>query len=161
MKIAFRCRILLCVSVNLTLFSSCFTIQPVEFKKAENITTNRTDSDFVMTLELAMHNPNNWSIRLSEVETDILIDNMQLGKARLSKSVRLKRNSDFMLPVNAVASLGDLVKLSGLGITLLFGNQNATATIKGNMVLKKFIFRRKVQFEYKQTIDGKVLQSWF
>jgi LEA14-like dessication related protein len=145
----------------LLLASSCITIQPVEFKKTENITTNRTPTDFEMTFDLAMHNPNNQSIRLTALETEVTIDDLPLGKAALSKSVRLKRNSDFSLPVTAKASMNDLVKLSSIGLNLLLGNQTATATIKGNMTLKKFIFRRKIQFEYKEKIDSKTLQSLF
>ncbi len=143
------------------LLSSCFTIKPVEFIKAENMKTQKTDSAFEMTFDLAMHNPNNWSLRLSDLETQVTIDDKPLGKAALSKVIRLKRNSDFSLPVNAKASLSDLVNLSGLGIGLLFGNQTAVANIKGSMILKKFIFRRKVEFEYKEKIDGKFLQSLF
>ncbi len=141
--------------------SSCFTIKPVEFKKTENITTSRSDTAFEMTFDLAMHNPNTVSIRLSKLETEVTIDNLPLGKANLSESVRLKRNSDFILPVNAKASLVDLVNLSGIGLNLYLGNQSATATIKGNMTLKKFIFRRKIQFEYKEKIDGKKLKGLF
>ena len=146
----------------LSLFlSSCFTIRPVEFKKTENITTNRSDTAFEMTFDLAMHNPNNVSIRLAKLETEVTIDNLPLGKANLSESVRLTRNSDFTLPVIAKASLVDLVNLSGIGLSLYLGNQSATATIKGTMTLKKFIFRRKIQFEYKEKIDGKKLRSLF
>jgi LEA14-like dessication related protein len=145
----------------MTLFCSCFTIKPVEFIKAENMKTQKTDSAFEMTFDLAMHNPNNWSLRLSDLQTVVSINDQKLGQANLATVTRLKRNSDFSLPVHAKASLGDLINLSGLGIGLLFGNQTAVAIIKGNMVLKKFIFHKKVQFEYKEKIDGKVLQSLF
>jgi LEA14-like dessication related protein len=142
-------------------FSACFTIQPVEFKKAENININKTDTGIEMTFDLAMHNPNNWSLRLSEISTEVSIDNLPLGKAGLSNGIRIKRDSDFILPIHAKSSFGDLLNLSGIGLNLLLGNQSATAIIKGNMTLKKFIFRKKIQFEYKEKIDKKVLQSLF
>jgi LEA14-like dessication related protein len=141
--------------------SSCFTIKPVEFKRTENITTNRSDTAFEMTFDLAMYNPNNVSIRLSKLETEVTIDNLPLGKAGLSESVRLTRNSDFTLPVSARASLVDLLNLSGIGLNLYLGKQTATATIKGRMTLKKFIFRKKIQFEYKEMIDSKTLKGLF
>ena len=141
--------------------SSCFTIKPVEFLNAGNLKSSRNDTDFVMTFDLAMHNPNNWSLRLSKLETEVSIDNHFLGKASLSNVTRLKRNSDFSIPLNANASLNNLINLSALGLNLFFGNQTAVATIKGNLVLKKFIFRKKMQFEYKEKIDSRILQSWF
>jgi hypothetical protein len=64
----FRFRRLLFL-LPLQVASSCLTIQPVEFKKTENITTNRTPTDFEMTFDLAMYNPNNQSIRLTALET--------------------------------------------------------------------------------------------
>lgn len=161
MKLTSFCRFVFFYGLLITLFSSCFTIKPVEFKKAENITTNRTDSALILTFELAMHNPNNWSLRLSEVETEITIDQRPLGKATLTQSVKLKKNSDFMLPVSAKASFQDLIGFSALGINLFLGKQSATAKINGNMVLRKFIFRKKVQFEYQEKIDSKMLQSLF
>jgi LEA14-like dessication related protein len=123
--------------------------------------TKKNDTGFEMTFDLAMHNPNNWSLRLSELQTEVTIDKLPLGKAQLMQNVRLTRNSDFSLPINASASIGDLINLSGIGLNLLLGKQTATATIKGQMTLKKFIFRKKVQFEYKEKIDSKVLQSLF
>jgi LEA14-like dessication related protein len=156
--IRFRPYVLL---LPLLLASSCFTIQPVEFKRTENITTSRTPTDLEMTFDLAMFNPNNQSIRLTRLETEVNIDDHPLGKAVLSKSVKLKKNSDFILPITAKASLSDLVNLSSIGLNLLLGNQTATATIKGNMTLKKFIFRKKIPFEYKEKIDSRKLQSLF
>jgi LEA14-like dessication related protein len=147
---------LICLSL-----SSCFTIRPLEFKKTENITTNRTDTALEMTFDVAMHNPNNVSIRLSKLEAEVTLDNLPLGKAGLSNSVRLTRNSDFILPISARASLVDLINLSGIGLNLYLGNQTATATIKGNMILKKFIFCKKIQFEYQEKIDGKTLKGLF
>jgi LEA14-like dessication related protein len=142
-------------------FSSCFTIKPLEFKRTENISSSRSDTAFEMTFDLAMHNPNNVSIRLSKLETEVTIDDLPLGKAGLKNQVRLTRNSDFSLPVSAHASLLDLLNLSGIGLNLYLGKQSATATIKGNMTLKKFIFSRKIQFEYKEKIDNKTLKRLF
>ncbi len=141
--------------------ASCLTIKPVEFKKAENIVTNTVGNDFEMGFDLSMHNPNNWSLRLTEVETEVTIDNVLLGKANLSQTVRLSRNSDFKLPMKAKSSTVDLSKFAAIGLSLLLGNQTANATIKGNMTLKKFIFRKKVQFEYKEKIDARILESLF
>jgi LEA14-like dessication related protein len=152
----FAVYLLVCLSL-----SSCFTIRPLEFKKTENITTSRTDTALEMTFDVAMHNPNNVSIRLSKLEAEVTLDNLPLGIAGLSNSVRLTRNSDFILPISARASLVDLINLSGIGLNLYLGNQTATATIKGNMTLKKFIFCKKIQFEYQEKIDGKTLKGLF
>lgn len=141
--------------------TSCFTIKPLEYNKAENIITSVTGTDFNMAFDLSMHNPNNWSVKLTEVETEVTIDNILLGKANLAEHVRLKRNSDFKLPMKAISSTNDLSKFAALGLNLLLGNQQATATVKGTMTLKKFIFRKKYQFEYKEKIDSRILQSFF
>ncbi len=141
--------------------SSCFTIQPVEFKNAENITTKKMEKDYEVTLDLAMYNPNQGSLRLTNIQTKIMIDDLPLGEANVSEVVRIKSNSDFTLPVNGKASFSNLMNLSGIGLKLLLGNGTATATIKGNMTLKKFIFRKKVLFEYKEKIDSKILQLLF
>ena len=114
-----------------------------------------------MTLDLAMHNPNKWSLKLKVIDTQITIDDRPLGKASLAKVIRLKGNSDFTMPVEASASLNDLAELSSIGLSLLLGNQTATASVKGTMTLKKFIFRKKIEFEYKEKIDSKMIQSWF
>jgi LEA14-like dessication related protein len=148
--------LLICLSLT-----SCFTIRPLEFKRTENILTSKTDTALELTFDVAMHNPNNVSIRLSKLEAEVTLDNLPLGKGGLSEPVRLTRNSDFTLPISAKAALIDLINLSGTGLNLYLGNQTATATIRGNMTLKKFIFSKKIQFEYKETIDGKKLKSLF
>ena len=141
--------------------ASCLSIRPLEFQKAENIVTTSTGADFEMTFDLNMYNPNNWSLRLTDVETDVMIDSLLLGKANLSEAVRLTRNSDFTLTMVAKSSNVDLTRIASMGLSLLTGNQTATATIKGNMTLKKFIFRRKFQFVYKEKVDARFLESLF
>jgi LEA14-like dessication related protein len=156
-----RMKTILPALLLLLTLSSCFTIKPVEYKKTENIATAKTDSGFQMTFDLSMHNPNNWSLKLSNVETDVFVDNVILGKANLAEPIRLTRNSDFIIPMKATSSFVDLSKFANVGIGLLFGNKTATATIKGEITLKKFIFRKKYQFEYNEKIDAEFLQSLF
>lgn len=141
--------------------SSCVTIKPVEFKRAENIVSKTVGNDFQLSFDLSMHNPNNWSLRLTEVITEVTIDNQPLGKANLSKPIRLTKNCDFTIPMLATSSTVDLSRFATIGLSFLLGNKTATATIKGNITLKKFIFRKKYPFEYKEKIDASFLESLF
>lgn len=141
--------------------SSCVMIKPVEFKRAENIVSKTIGNDFQLSFDLFMHNPNNWSLRLTEVTTVVTIDNQPLGNANLSEPIRLTKNSDFTIPMMATSSTVDLSKFAAMGLGFLLGNKTATATIKGNITLKKFIFRKKYPFEYKEKIDARFLESLF
>src|SRR2546423_6223199 len=110
-------------------FTSCFTIKPIEFRKVENVASKKASEDPKMTFDLSMHNPNNWSLRLSEVDAEITIDGVTLGKANLANSVRLTRNSDFILPMETKSSITDFSKFTSIGLNILLGNQTATANI--------------------------------
>ena len=141
------------------ILSSCLTLKPPQFVRTQNLSSSKSATDFELTFDLLMHNPNNWSLRLADMESEVRIDSMLIGKANLVNAIRLTRNSDFALPMHSTTGLNDLSSIATLGLNLLFGNQSATATIRGNMTLKKFIFKRKYHFEYKEKVDGRLLKS--
>jgi LEA14-like dessication related protein len=143
------------------ILTSCLSLKPPQFVRTQNLSSSKSVTDYELTFDLLMHNPNNWSLRLADMESEVRIDSMLIGKANLVNTIRLTRNSDFTLPMHSTTNLNDISNIASLGLNLLFGNQSATATIRGNMTLKKFIFKRKYQFEYKEKVDGKLLKSLF
>ena len=155
-----RMHLIVCILFIASL-SSCFTLRPPQYVKASSITSANNEEGYQLQVNLNMYNPNNWSLRLTDITAEIRIDSSMVGKTILQNEVRLKRNSDFILPIQFNATNQDLALLTSVGFKLLTGNAKVNAVFSGSMVLKKFIFRRKIQFRYSENVDAGMLRSLF
>ncbi len=59
---------------------------------------------------------------------------------------------DFTVPVVAQPSLVDIIKILPTGINSFLGNKDIPVNIKGDVVIKKFIFSKHYTFEFTEKL---------
>lgn len=143
------------VVLLLTLFvcSSCLTIRPVEYKEISNLHVNSSLSSPEVSFDLIISNPNNWGVRLSSFQSDVMLDNKNVGKVLLPPGMKIKRKSDVSIPVNIKLTTAELLSFLPGGLSLLSGEKkDLDAGVSGNMKISKFIFSREYSFKYTEKI---------
>lgn len=143
------------VVLLLTLFvcSSCLTIRPVEYKEISNLHVNSSLSSPEVSFDLIISNPNNWGVRLSSFQSDVMLDNKNVGKVLLPPGMKIKRKSNVSIPVNIKLTTAELLSFLPGGLSLLSGEKkDLDAGVSGNMKISKFIFSRKYSFKYTEKI---------
>jgi hypothetical protein len=142
-------------------FTSCLSVKPLEFKKAENVTLTGTAADPQISFNITGRNPNNWSFKLKELQTIVTIDGQTFVNMQSDSVIRLKKDADFSIPASVKAPQGDLMKILSSGLSMFLSGNQIPLEIKGDFVLKKFLFRRKFSFEFNEKIDPKMLNGKF
>jgi LEA14-like dessication related protein len=135
----------------LILFTSC-TIREVEIGKIEGVSLKEVTKEHV-TLELMVpvKNNNNFSFTISDVNLDLTISNVDLGKVKKATKLKIPANS------NAVQTMEFDIKFSKLAsnpLTLLSSILKNKVDLKANGYIKvrKFLFTKKYLVNENQKV---------
>ncbi|MFZ7113957.1 MAG: LEA type 2 family protein [Bacteroidota bacterium] len=134
--------------------TSCLTRKNIDFKSIENVTYVSENNSPVIKFELKIHNPNNWGLRLTDINTNVSVENKLIGSTLLPKSIKIARNSDILIPMQLNLSMADLLTFLPQGLSLFTGNKTKINTsVDGGITLKKFLFRKRLAINLKQELD--------
>ena len=131
-------------------FSSC-AIKNVDYKRCENVRIDNLGLTPMLGMDLVYNNPNAVGCRISNTTVTIICGSDTLGLAVSNKEVKLKPYTDFTLPVETIVSLPVMLKISG---QMLKSNE-VSIDLKGSVTLKKFIFKRKINFSVREKLSSK------
>jgi LEA14-like dessication related protein len=134
--------------------TSCLTRKNIDFKSIENVTYKSENNSPVIQFDLKIHNPNNWGLRITDVSTNVSVENKLIGSTLLPKTIKIAGNSDILIPMQLNLSMADLLTFLPQGLSLFTGNKTTVNTaVDGRITLKKFIFRKRLEINLKQEID--------
>lgn len=136
--------------------SSCLTRKNIDFKSIENVTYLSENNSPVIRFDLKIHNPNNWGLRITDVTTNVSVEDHLIGSTLLPNTIRIARNSDILIPMQLNLSMADLLTFLPQGLSLFTGNRTTVKTsVDGGITLKKFLFRKRLAVNLKQEIELK------
>lgn len=135
-------------------FFSCKEIQPVTIGGVENpklkkLSREGIEADFDMRIK----NPNNMRITVFPSQFEATINDISVGKVKLTKKVRIKANSDeketFHIKSDfSKLGFGDITK-----VMPIVSSGNANIYLKGNIRAGKWFYKKKFPVELKKTIS--------
>lgn len=138
------------------MLSSC-SYKEVVFKGVHDVKVGKFDkSGMEVTANVALENPNSYSIKVKDPDVDVFLNNLYLGKAHLDHMVVLGAHSSevYIIPMHASFDGGGGNVLAALISTAISG--------KGELKLKGTVtggvgpfLRKKFPFEETETIDLK------
>ena len=74
--------------------------------KLETISSQKTQ----ISMNLIYYNPNKFGINLKNVNCDIFVDSMYIGKFKLDTMMHIERSSEFSLPARFEVSFANILK---------------------------------------------------
>ena len=107
--------------------------------KLETISSQKTQ----ISMNLIYYNPNKFGINLKNVNCDIFVDSMYIGKFKLDTMMHIERSSEFSLPAKFEVSLTNILKSS---VNMLFNE--VTISARGTTRVGKGGFYLNVPIDY-------------
>lgn len=135
------------------LFSSCLTRKVVEYKGIENVNYKTENNTPQITFDLVINNPNNWGLRLSDLNSKVFVADHLIGNALLQKTVKIKRKSDVYIPISLNLSMSDVIALIPTGLSLFSKKSKVNTAVDGDLMLRKFLFKKKYKVNFKQDVS--------
>ncbi len=131
--------------------SSCLTTKSVEYRRIDHVQVSGALSP-VITFDLVLANPNNLGVRVTQIQSDVWLEDRIVGKMTLPKSVRIKKKSEVSIPIHVSLSALELLSLLPSGLSMLSENKAISAAVSGDITLRKFFFTKKYPFQYSQKV---------
>lgn len=135
-------------------FSSCKEIQPVTISGIENPKLQKLSREGIeFDFGMKIRNPNGIGVTVFPSVFEVTINDIDGGKIKLSKRVRIKAKSDdtpeFHIKSDfSKLGFGDLTKVMDIVST-----KRATVTIKGYVKVGKWYYKKKFPVEMTKTIN--------
>jgi len=132
--------------------SSCAPIKPLEFKSIDNFTVSRVGLTPEFKADVHLFNPNNMGARIQSMTIDVYVNDTKLTSVCMDSKTCVRAVGDFTVPVLATPSLVDIIKLIPKGISFFKDNKEIPVKIKGDVVIKKFLFSKHYTFDYTEKL---------
>lgn len=102
---------------------------------------------------VGLNNPNNYGFSICKSSFDASFGNKKLGSAKTQKRVHVKAKSDEVYYFPIKVNLDDF-SLSDLPSLMSSFGKGSKISLKGNLVVGKFLFRKKIPIDQSQAIPG-------
>ena len=131
---------------------SCAPVKDLEVKGVKSFSIKELDAKGLESeLQLTIHNPNKFGFKILPSEFDIRYSGMYLGKAKLTKRVRIHGNED---KAYTFQLKNDFKTVNFLEILTLLrpGAFRDEMEIKGELKAGKLFMRKRFPVQYKDKI---------
>ena len=146
--------------IPLCLLTACSTTQSLQYKGYDNFTVSGIPASPKIDVNLQLFNPNKLGVTLRNCDLTLQVNAKQLGQLSIPDKVKIKRESDFSLPVEFSTTLPQMGSILSGGLKSFLGHEDIPMDVQGAFTLQKFIFFRKTfQFTYSDTLNIKSLKG--
>lgn len=137
-------------------FFSCkdfkeLSISGIEKPKVNKLSQEGIDAEFGMKIK----NPNKMSIVVFPSELEGTVNGISVGKIKLKKKVRIKRNSDEVETFHISSDFSKRGFEDIANVIQIVSSGSAKLTLKGNLKAGKWFYRKKFPVEFTKVINLK------
>lgn len=132
-------------------FDSCKPKEPVVLRevKVRNVSPGK-DGNPILTADAILYNPNKGSLRLKEMDLDILLNGKSTARIDQKLNALIKSKSEFTIPVEVQLKLNETGLLDT--ILSLFGGKKYEVQFTGTVRITVSGFPVKIPVNHKEEI---------
>ncbi len=135
------------------MFSSCGDFQDVTFMGIENVKVNKISQQGIdIDVTAKIKNPNNVAFTIYKSDLDASFSNMNVGKATITKNVKIKANSEESYTFNVKS---DFSKLSASELPNLLSiamSKTIKVALKGNLKVGKLFMKQNYPVDMAKSV---------
>jgi LEA14-like dessication related protein len=128
------------------LLSSCVSLKAPNVKGIENFSVSSLSTDMKMNFNVNVSNPNNYGVTVRQMNMKLYLDDSVISSIGINGKQRIGANSNLSLPFIVEPKITKMPKLAWIGIKELLGSTDNKMKLQGEIVVSKFIFRKKYSF---------------
>jgi LEA14-like dessication related protein len=102
---------------------------------------------------VVMYNPNWFGMRLLRIGGDVFVDDIKMGTIGIADGFRIRRKSDFTIPLTFKIEPSRLLNGGLGGIMNMLGKKNHNVRLSGSLDSKVWLRKRSLPFEVKRDIN--------
>ena len=143
-------------------FSSCLSIKPLEMGKVESVNIEDFKSgELSLKVNVKVNNPNYLNFKIKDNHLDLLINNRELGVARVKEAIIIKKHTDDSYEFLVDVTLSKMPLIGLVGLIGVLKDKPVELKIKGDIRVKTLGISKKYPVEIIEKIDLKQLGKNF
>lgn len=142
------------------MFAGCATQEPA-YKGIDHFTVSNVLKEPRVDMDMHLYNPNPIGGTIRALEVQVIVDNKVLGTAQLDEKVRVRKQSEFTMPVSFTTDIGSMGSILSSGLKAFIGDDTMPVGLTGSITVQKFlIFRKTFSFDYSDGLKAReILQK--
>lgn len=126
--------------------AGCSSIKAPQVRGIDNVNFTELSPDMKMSFNVNVHNPNAYGIKIRGMNVEVFLDDSLISGIGLAGKQKVAASSNVTLPFVVEPKLARFPKLAWLGVKELFSDTDSKLKMKGEIVVSKFIFRKRYSF---------------
>ena len=137
-----------CILLSFLSLSSCIVVKPVQVTNIDNFRTEKVLTKPELLFDVSIQNPNNFGVRVSELGVNLFVGDRNVIGLNIVNSIKVQRKNSVNIPVTLHPSINDIASLLNSEFNnLISGKSNQKMEIRGEIVMKKFIFTKRIKIK--------------
>lgn len=116
-------------------------------------------SELSGTLNLVLNNPNKHAVHVKSAHFDVLMGQMKVGEAQLTKAFKINANSTESYPIELRGDISNALAGGLTGVLGMLSGKNPKITLDGEIKAGNFIYSKKVPVKFDTEIPLKQLMN--
>ena len=145
----------LCILILPLFLGGCFSFDEVEIRDINSFNLkNFSDKGMQVDARIKIANPNNFSIKIVRSEFDLHLKGKKIGTASLENKIKIPANSENYHEVKLISDHSDMnLDVLPTLLSMAFSQSGKMdLEIKGFVVCKVFIFRKKIEVDHREMV---------
>lgn len=138
------------LSITAILFLSSCSIKPLEFSKINNVNIE-PGNGFEIAVDLTFYNPNRVKLALDDIDIDVYLGDLYLGKLEAPDVTTIERKGNFSTKFKVKVKKQNMLVLGGKLISLAAKNK-VEINLKGSIKLEHWLVKRKIDINHTETV---------
>ncbi|MBA3971371.1 MAG: LEA type 2 family protein [Bacteroidetes bacterium] len=136
-----------------TLFISCKDLQDLSFSGIENVKIIKMSQQGAEAdITAKIKNPNRAAFTIYRSELDVTLGGINAGKAHLTKSIRIKGNTEQLYTFRIKSDFSSLTMNDLPKLMSLAKSKNVRVGLKGNLRAGKFFIKRNYPVDLSESV---------
>lgn len=133
------------LSISL-LFGSCASISKMQLKSLSDVKVSGiSEKKPEIKFNLKLYNPAPVGVKVKSMDITLSINGTNITTLSTTDKVKIKKKSEFVLPLSVAPAWNDVADLLKAGVLILI-TQKFNVGLSGTVVVKKFIFKKTLSF---------------
>lgn len=146
----FQKKLKLFFSISVALLLSSCGVKPLELSKINNVNIE-PGNGFEVSVDLTLYNPNNVKLALDDIDIDVYLGDLHLGKLEAPDITVIERKDEFSTNFKVLVKKQNMIVLGGKILKLVAQNQ-VEINLKGSIRLEHWLMKRKIDINHTETI---------
>lgn len=141
------------LGILLLAIQGCKPFEALTVKEPQNVKIqSATITNMSLVVQLPIHNPNLYPIKVKSLQAKAYINNNAVGKITNHETIKIPGKSDKVHTLKLDVDYSDIFD-GGFSLSKILRKRNLELKIDGTLKVQSFLLKKKINFQERKSLD--------